>query len=78
MFKIVAIAEKATTNQIALLVNEDQSESKKPDLLSAIKAMKPRIMIWIKHANRIAGGYFPGNFPPIAYSPHGTPKANAA
>ncbi|MNP75652.1 hypothetical protein D3C76_1727410 [compost metagenome] len=78
MFKIVAITEKATTNQIAIFVNVDQLGSKNPDLLSAIKANTLKIMIWIKQANRIGGGNFPGNFPPIAYSPHGTPKANAA
>lgn len=65
-FSIVAITEKETTNQIAVFVKESQSGYIIPDSLNTIEAINVRIIDCKKEAIRIAGGYLPGNFPPIA------------
>jgi len=77
-FNTVAIAEKVTTNQIAESANEFQSVNTIPALLNTIEASNARMMIWKKVDIRITGGYFPGNFPPIAKSPQGIPAAKAS
>jgi hypothetical protein len=69
--------ENATASQI----NDGRASARagrmRPAFDSTTTATRASNAAWPRAAARIAGGYRPGNFPPIAYAPHGAPSARA-
>ena len=77
VFNIALTTQNTTTPQIADVEKSMYSPNTKPARIKTTNAIKTSSTICTNEAKRILGGKRPGNFPPIAISPQGAPKASA-
>jgi hypothetical protein len=77
IFITVPRAKNTTTNQTAIPENDSRAGKYMPAADKTTIAKNDSTSAFTTATNRIFGGYFPGNFPPMEAAPQGTPAASS-